>query len=450
MTSEARVAFALVIVSLLLTPSPAATELPAGPHWPSFRGQFARGVAPGPTPVLWDVKSRQNIAWMTTIPGLGHSSPTVWGDRIFLTTAVAASGPARVKTGYYGDIEPVEGDGPHEWRVLCIHREDGRIVWQKSVHSGVPRTKRHPKSSHANPTCATDGRVVVSYFGSEGLYCHDLDGNLQWRKDLGVLDAGYFRSPAAQWGVATSPIVHDGRVILQCDVQGGGFLAAFDLKDGSEIWRTPRNDVPTWSTPTVDIQPGRTQILVNGYRHIGGYDIEDGSELWRMRGTGDIPVPTPIVAHGLAFITNAHGGLPPVYAVRTEAEGRLTAQEQGSEHIAWHKKRGGNYMQTPIVVGDLLFLCSDTGVFSCYDARTGKVHYRQRLPVKGTFTASPVSGGGHIYFTAETGEVVVMKAAPRFEIAGTNELGESCLATPSIAGQTLYFRTRHHLVAVQE
>lgn len=418
-------------------------------NWPSFRGHFACGVAADSAPVQWDVQTGNNVAWSTPIPGLGHSSPVVWGDRIFLTTAVAESGKSQLKPGYYGDIEPVEGDGSHEWRVLCLDTAEGRILWQQTVHTGVPKTKRHPKSTHANPSCATDGQYVVSYFGSEGLYCHDRDGRLRWKKDLGVLDAGYYLSPAAQWGVATSPVIHGGRVILQCDVQNDGFLAAFDLNNGSQIWRTLRDDVPTWSTPTIDVRPGRAQILVNGFKHIGGYSLEEGVELWRLSGTGDIPVPTPIVAHGLAFITSAHGGLPPIYAIRLDAAGSLTAG-QANGAIVWHKSRGGNYMQTPIVVGDYLFLCSDGGVLSCFDARTGARHFRQRLPVRQTYTASAVSAGGYIYLTAETGQVVIVKASASFEVVGTNRLGETTMATPSIAAGTIYFRTRHHLVAVRQ
>lgn len=403
-------------------------------------------------PVRWNAKTGQNIKWKTPIPGLGHSSPIIWGDRIYLTSALRQKGEAALKPGLYGDIEPVNDQTVHRWVLYCLDKKNGQILWTRTARAALPQIKRHPKSSHANSTPATDGRNVVAFFGSEGLYCYDPDGNLRWQKDLGLLDSGYFRMPAAQWGFGSSPVIHGNLVIVQCDVQTNGFLATFDINDGSQVWRTPRNDVPTWSTPTVHVHHGKAQVIVNGYRHIGGYDLLTGEVLWHMKGTGDIPVPTAIVAHDLIYVTNAHGGLPPIYAISADATGDITLQTGASsnEHIGWSYPRGGNYMQTPIVVGDHLYLCSDAGVFSCYEARSGKQHFRERLPVRHGFTSSPVASDGKIYLTAETGEVVVVKAGPQLRILATNELGETTLATPAISEGVLFFRTHHHLVAVAD
>ena len=223
-------------------------------------------------------------------PGLGHSSVVVWGEKIFLTTAVSGVTDPELKVGLYGDIKPVNDDTVHRFQVIALDRESGDIVWTRTAHEGVPKIKRHPKSTHANSTPATDGRRVVAFFGSEGLYCYDLDGSLQWKKDFGVLDSGFFRVKSAQWGFASSPLIHDGKVIIQADVQQGSFLTVLDLEDGHEIWRTTRDDVPTWSTPAILHPPsGSAQIVVNGFRHIGGYDFATGSEVWRMAGGGDIP-----------------------------------------------------------------------------------------------------------------------------------------------------------------
>ena len=423
----------------------------AGPsHWPGFRGPDAGGVAAGQvTPTHWSVENHQHIKWETPINGLGHSCPVVWGDRIFVTTAVREEGLAELRAGIYGDIAPVDNNTSVSWLLYCLDRITGRILWQRTAHAGVPIIKRHPKSSHANPTPATDGTHVVAFFGSEGIYCYDFAGQLLWRKNLGVLDSGYFRVPTAQWGFASSPVIHDGRLVLQCDVQDGGFLAVLDVHDGNEIWRTPRKDVPTWSTPAVYVGRGAAQIIVNGFRHIGAYDLDSGNPRWQLTGGGDIPVPTPIVAHDLIYITNAHGGLAPIYAVRTEAEGDVTPGSKGAKaFLAWYEDRGGNYMQTPIVIGTWLYLCTDGGVVSCRDATSGRLHYRQRLPERSGYTASPVATTEHIYFTSENGHVVVLATGPTYQWIATNDLGEPCLATPAIANGEIIFRTRHHVIAV--
>ena len=421
-------------------------------HWPSFRGLRARGVAEGsPTAVHWDAASSKNIRWKTRVPGLGHSSPVIWGDRIYLITAVQEGGDARLKVGLYGDIAPVNDDSLQDWRLLCMDKRNGEVLWEKSVLRKRPRIKRHPKSSHANSTPATDGSRVVSFFGSEGLYCYSSAGKLLWKKDLGTLDAGYFRAPEAQWGFGSSPVIHDGKVIVQCDVQDGSFIGALDLRTGDAIWRQPRRDVPTWSTPTVCDGAGRTQVIVNGFRQIGGYDVTNGEELWTLQGGGDIPVPTPVVGEDLIYITNAHGGSAPIYAIRKDARGQLRPDDKpASPHIAWFERRGGNYMQTPILYGDHLFSCTNGGILSCRDAKSGQRIYRRRLASGSGFTASPVASGGKIYYASEQGTVYVVKAGAEFQLLAENSLGETCMATPAISEGVLFFRTRHHLMAVAE
>jgi len=242
-------------------------------------------------------------------------------------------------------------------------------------------------------------------------------------------------------------------VIIQCDVQNNPFIAAFNLKDGTQLWKTSRNDVPTWSTPAVYTGKKHSQIIVNGYRHIGGYDIETGKEIWKMAGGGDIPVPTPIVAGNLTYITNSHGRMSPIYAIRLSATGDISLDENEThnEHIAWSYSKGGNYIPTPIVYGDYLYCCSDRGKLSCFEAKTGKLIYRESLgSSSAAFSASPVAADGKIYCTAEEGDVYVVKAGPEFELIGVNKINETCMATPAISQGTFFFRTRHHLVAVGE
>ncbi|UCC97273.1 MAG: PQQ-binding-like beta-propeller repeat protein, partial [Phycisphaerales bacterium] len=351
-------AFKIQVLSLGIATFLLVPNLCAGQNWPSFRGPSACGVAEGyETAVEWDAEGSRNILWKTPIPGLGHSSPVVWEDRVFVTTAIKDKGESSLKVGMYGDVKSVTAEGLFSWHLYCIDKSSGRILWDRQSYRGKPKIKRHPKSTHASATPCTDGKRVVAFFGSEGLYCYDMEGNLLWDKDLGVLDWGFFRSPAAQWGGGCSPVIHDGKLIVQCDVQKGSFIAAFDVKDGSLLWKTPRSDVPTWSTPTVYAAKENSQIIVNGFKHIGGYDIETGKEIWRMAGGGDIPVPTPIVAGDLVYITNAHGGMSPIYAVRLSAKGDISLNENqtGNEHIAWSYPKGGNYMPTPIAYGDYLY-----------------------------------------------------------------------------------------------
>jgi outer membrane protein assembly factor BamB len=267
------------------------------------------------------------------------------------------------------------------------------------------------------------------------------------------MDSGYFQSPTAQWGFASSPIIHEGRVVVQCDVQKDSFLAVFDLADGRELWRTARTDVPTWSTPAIVTAAGRTQIVVNGWHETGGYDFATGKKLWTLDGGGDIPVPTPIFAHGLIYLTSAHGNFRPMRAIRPDATGDITPGDPGQTNasIVWAHGRKGNYMQTPIAAGDLLFACNDGGVLTCFDAKTGEVKYSERLSTQGQgFTASPVSDGRHLYFASELGNVFVVPVAPTFAVKASPALPDTCMASPAVSEGTLFFRTRGHVIAIAQ
>ena len=423
-------------------------------NWPQFRGPGASGQTEGnkATPITWDVETGKKVRWKIPIPGLAHSSPIIWGDRVYALTAVGPT-DADLKTGIYGNIQSVENEGEQTWQLIALNKQTGDILWNTSALKRQPRVKRHQKATHCNSTPAADGRNIVALLGSEGLFCFSPDGKLRWQKDLGPMDAGYFRNKSAQWGFASSPIIHEDTVIVQCDVQENSFLAAFNIEDGNELWRTDRDDVPTWSTPAVHTTPDRTQIIVNGWHHIGGYDFATGREIWSLDGGGDIPVPTPIFGHGFVYLTSAHGRFRPMRAVRLDATGDITPPAVGETNkaIAWVHPRKGNYMQTPILVGELLFGCSDLGIVSCFDAQSGKLHYEERLEKsRNGFTASPVYTNGNLYYTSENGDVYVVPATNKFSVRSINPLGETCLATPAISDGTLYFRTRHHLIAIGE
>jgi outer membrane protein assembly factor BamB len=451
-----RIALRLTIILSLLALILPASQGNTAPsvHWPSFRGAGASGIAEGfPTPTRWNVTAGENVKWKTAIPGLGHSSPVIWGNRLFVTTAISGQSDPKLRVGLYGDIGSVQDETVHKWIVYCLDKRTGKILWERVAHTGVPKIKRHPKSTHASSTPATDGKHLVVMFGSEGLYCYDLNGKLLWKKDLGVLDSGYYLVAQAQWEFGSSPIIYKDKIFLQCDVQRGSFVAAFSIRDGRELWRTPREEVPTWSSPTVCEVGGRALLLVNGYKHIGGYDAETGKEVWRLKGGGDIPVPTPVVAHDLVFITNAHGRMAPIYAVRLDAAGDISLAENATsnKHVAWMVPRDGAYMITPLVYGDYLYSSKNNGVLYCFEARTGNRVYQERLGDGATgFTASPVAGDGKLYFSSEDGDVYVVKAGSKFELLSKNNMGEVCMATPAISEGVLYFRTQGHVVSIAE
>jgi outer membrane protein assembly factor BamB len=429
-------------------------------NWPSFRGLNGAGIAAGvETATTWDAEKPKNILWKTPIPGLGHSSPVIWGDRLFVTTAVNQTKAAPLKVGLYGDPESADDNDVQQWRVFCLDKRTGKVHWQTTAHEGRPKVRRHPKATHANCTIATDGANVVAFFGSEGLYCYDLDGRMRWRKDLGTLKVSpmvYNDTPDPKgadldWGFASSPIIYSNRVLVQCDALTNGFVAAFDLADGKQVWRTRREDTGTWSTPNVCANCPRPQLLVNGWKHMGGYDLQTGEEIWRMSGGGDCPVPTPIVWKDLVFLMSAHGPRSPIYAVRTDAKGDVSLRGGASTNqcVSWSVLRGGAYMQTPLIYGECLYSCKNDGVLSCFEASTGKELYKERLGAGGDgFTASPVASDGKLYFTSEQGAVFVVKPGASFTVLATNQMHEICMATPAISEGAIFFRTQGHVVAV--
>jgi outer membrane protein assembly factor BamB len=420
--------------------------------WPSFRGPNASGVALGhPTATTWDATKGTGVLWKTEIPGLAVSSPIVWGDTVYLTTAVSSDPKAVFRHGLYGDVEPSNDVTKHSWRVLAIDKKTGKVRWERVAHEGIPKTKRHTKSSQASCTPVTDGKVVVAWFGSEGLYAYDLAGKLLWKQDLGRVDAGWFFDPDYEWGAASSPVIYKDLVILQVDRQKDSFVAAYRLKDGTEAWRTAREEIPSWGTPTVYQGPPRDELVTHATKFIRAYDPATGKELWRLGPNSEITTPTPIVAHGLVYVTNGYGGIQPIYAIKPGGNGDLTLQGEAtsSDHIAWSTRRGGPYTPTPVVYEDLLYVVTNNGVLSAYDAKTGERAYQERVAGKGgAFSASLVAADGKIYVTSEDGDVFVVKAGRKPEWLATNPMGEVLMATPAISDGVLYVRGMAHLFAI--
>ena len=435
---------------------PAAT-LAAAPeqNWPMFRGPSGRGVAEGfPTSLNWNAdpaSKPSGVLWRAEVPGLGHSSPIVWGNRIFVATAVRLAGKAPLKIGYYGDSTAAEDNDEQRWMILCFDKKSGRRLWERTLRSAKPAVSRHTKATHANTTISTDGKRLIACFGSEGLYCLDLNGKLLWRKDLGVINISKY---GIGWGFGSSPALYQDRIVLQCDDPSKPFIAAFNLADGKELWRVARKEVceRSWGTPLIHHDGARTHVVANGWPFIVAYDLADGKELWRLRGGGDNPIPTPFVAEGLFVVTNAHGGKAPLFAIRpTAARGDISLAEgqTSNEAIVWCAPNGGSYISTPVVYGSCVYLANHNGVLRCFDFKTGAKMYEERLGADATCSASLTAADGKIYCPVEEGVIYVVKPGPKFEVLAKNAMGEPCLATPAISQGVLYFRTAASLVAVR-
>lgn len=428
---------------------PATVRTPK--NWPSFRGEGATGVAEGQHPPgVWDLTKPSPKTWKTPIPGLGHSCPVVWGDKLFVTTAVSEDPKSELKPGLYGSLTMAKDRTKHKFKVYCLDRETGKVVWDKTAHEGVPSVKRHIKATHANPTPATDGKHLVVSFGSEGLYCFDLDGKQLWKQDLGIQDAGAFNDPEIQWETASSPVIYRDLVIVQCDRSKDSYIAAFRVENGKEAWRTPRDEISSWGSPTVVESKAGAEVVTNGNNLVRGYDPATGKELWTLGRNSQITVPTPFAGDGLIYVTSGYSPVQPIYAIWPGGRGDLTLKDkqESSEQIAWSKTRGGTYMPTPVYYRGYLYTVSNAGQLTCYEGRTGKQVYREKLGGGLGYTASPVAADGRLYFTGEDGKVQVVEAGPVFRQLAENDVGETCLATPAIAAGRIYFRTKGHVIGV--
>jgi len=420
-------------------------------QWPGYRGYLASGVLDNADlPETFDLQKNVNIRWKTKIPGLGISSPVIWDNKLFLTTAVSEADKAGFKPGLYGDVAPVKDSSVHEWKVFCIDKNTGKIMWERTSYKGVPKIRRHPKSTHANTSVATDGNFVVAFFGSEGLYCYDMSGNLRWKKDFGVLRSVFFTMENAEWEFASSPVIYEGVLIIQCDVLESSFVAAYDVKTGKELWKKERDEYPGWCTPNIYEYNGRKYVAVNGYKHRGGYDFITGKEIWRMSGGGDIQIPTPIPGDGLIYFNSAHGRSSPIMAVRTSATGDITLKEGETSNagVQWAIPRGGSYMHTMLLYRNRLYNVNWNGSVNCLDPATGKEIYSAKLGNTKSFIASPVASDGRIYIVDEEGTLYIIKDGDTFNQLSEIPLNEICMTAPAITDGMIYFRTQNYLVAV--
>jgi len=422
-------------------------------QWPSYRGYFASGVLDNSNlPDTWNVEKSENVKWKIEIPGLGVSCPVIWGDKLFITTAISDSDTSGLRTGIFGDGKPVDDNSEHDFNIYCLNKQTGKLLWQRTSYTGVPKVKRHPKATHSNCTPATNGKYVVSFFASEGLYCYDMDGKLKWKKDFGKLDAGAFNAKWAEWEFGSSPIIYKDVVIVQCDVRGDSFVAAFEIATGKEKWKKMRDEYPCWSTPNIYTYEDRESVVVNGYKHRGAYDFITGEEIWKMSGGGDVPIPTPIMGHNMIYFNSAHGKSSPILAIKTSAKGDITLKkdETSNNYVKWSIPRGAGYMQTMLIYDDYLYNLKWNGNLTCYNAKTGEEIYKETLKMGMSFTACPVASDGKIYITDDEGMVYIVQAGKEFKLLSKNPIGDICMTTPAITDNIIYFRTMKYLIAISK
>jgi outer membrane protein assembly factor BamB len=428
---------ARLVACALALASAAGSQAPdAATSWPQWRGPLATGEAPhGNPPVRWD--ERTHVRWKVAIPGLGHATPVVWGDRVFVQTAT----PAGAAAGDRGLLARVFGEsqagGAFRYEILALARRDGRVLWRRTARTEAPHESRHQDGSWASASPLTDGEHVFAFFGSRGLFCYDMDGALQWQKDLGDMRIRF------GFGEGSSPALHGGRLVVQWDHEGQSFLAALDKRTGRELWRANRDEGTSWATPLVVVHAGRAQVITSAQQHVRSYDLETGTLLWQTRGMTANPIPTPVAGGGVVYVM---GGFREsvLQAVSLDAARGDAAR---SRAVLWEYDQDTPYVPSPLLYGGALyFLKSNQNILTVLDARTGAPLYRrQRLEgITGVY-ASPVAASGRVYVAGRNGTTLVLKHGPRYEVLAANVLDDRFDASPAIAGHELYLRGHRSL-----
>jgi outer membrane protein assembly factor BamB len=427
----------------------AAGPVNAETNWPQFRGPGSKGIATGDgLPDRWS--ATENVAWKSDLPGRGWSSPIVWGNRVVLTTVVNSGMSEEPKKGlYFGGNRPTPPDSIHQWKVMCLDLETGRIIWERQVHEGQPQSAIHLKNSFASETPVTDGKHIFCYFGNVGMFCFDMEGNEVWRKKFEP------RQTRFGWGTSSSPVLHGDRLYVVNDNDEDSYLLALERQSGREAWRVSRDEKSNWSTPFIWQNERRIEIVTPGTGNVRSYDL-DGNLLWSLAGMSSITIATPYEHKGLLYLSSGYvqDALRPIYAIRPGAAGDISlAEDQTSnEWIAWCQRKAAPYNPSTMTYDDRLFVLYDRGLLACLNTRSGdSVYEPQRLPNGRAFTSSPWAYDGKVFCLNEDGETFVVKAGDKFELLHTNPLAEDdmCMATPAIAGDRLLIRTSARVYCIR-
>ncbi len=465
-----RTALALTLSLAALATAPA---MPIDATWPQFRGHAGRAVSAIDTlPIAWSTTT--NVAWKTDVPGRGWSSPIVWGDQVLLTSAISANGFKQASPGIYGndyvaelekqglsepqildklrqrDLESPQESGDVDFMVYSFDVATGKLRWQQLAHHGPPVGGRHRKNTYASETPATDGERIYALFGNIGLFCYSMDGRLLWTHAI---------DPTPRYldfGTASSPIVHDGRVYLLDDNEANSYMAALDARSGAVLWKTPRKIegrlASGWSTPYVWVTPARTEIVAIGTGVTIAYGT-DGKELWRLRGATQAN-PTPTDGDGLLYVGTGSQGESnrPLFAVKPGANGDISLKngETSSAFVAWYQPRAAAYTSSPLAFGGRVYVVNDNGVLQVFDGHSGREIYKARVGgIGNTFSASPWTYRGKIFFLSEEGDTFVVNPGDRYDEIAKNSLGELALASPAVTRDGLFIRTQTTLYRIR-
>ncbi len=410
-------------------------------NWPQWRGPSHNGLASGAAPVTWN--STEHIQWKATIPGRGHSTPVIWENRIFLTTAVPSNAAA---AGGSRDNSRGPGGGAgsgaeHRFVLMCLDRQTGKVLWERTVKTATPHEGYHQMyGSFASNSPVTDGKHVWAFFGSRGIFCFDLEGKLAWSKDVPPLKM------RLEFGEGTAPTLAGDRIILNFDQEGGSYIIALDKNSGKQLWRQDRDEPSAWSQPLVVRHQGKDQVIVAATNRVRSYDLETGKLIWECGGLGGNVIPAPVERDGVVYVMSGFRN-PNMLAIKLGREGDLT----GTDAVLWTNQRGNSYTASPVLDGDKLYVITDNGMLSCFDVKTGKPFYHlQRLPKPYNFKASPVAAGGRLYLATEEGDVVVVKMGEKFEVLATNTLAdEFFIASPVVVDGTMFLRGRNTLYSIR-
>lgn len=415
------------------------SETEAQQFWPQWRGPDGNGVAlKGDPPVEWS--EEQNIRWKADLGGGGHATPIVWGDRIFVSVAVQTDEQVAGQAGGRRNRRGVQPTHELRFEVLALDRKTGQEVWRQMAGEEMPHEGRKAEGSWASPSGVTDGEHLFAFFGSRGLYCYDLDGNLKWQKDFGDLQV--FRG----FGEGSSPALYGNTLVVNWDHEGDSFIVALDKATGKELWRNSRDEGTTWSTPLIVDRGGKPQVIVPATSKNRSYDLATGALVWEGPGLTRNVIPAPVYADGIVYLMSGYSGNAVQAIDLDKAKGDIT----GSDAIVWTLDRDTPYVSSPLLYGDYLyFFKSNNAVLSCFDARTGEAHYGPvRLEGAQGFYASPVGANGRVYLASQNGATLVIKHGSEFEVLATNVLDESFNASPVVVDNELYLRGARYLYCI--
>jgi outer membrane protein assembly factor BamB len=437
----------------------ARTGVEAMRYWPQWRGPLATGAAPLADPPL-EWSETKNVKWKVKLPGLGDSTPIVWGDRVFILSAVPTGKKSGTKTsdaatpsgenpppregspgrgggrGGFGSQTPTEA---YQFVVLCLDRKTGKTLWQKVAREEVPHEGHQQSNTYASASPVTDGQLVFAFFGSRGLYCYDMDGNLNWQKDFGPMRT------KNGFGEGASPALYGDMVIINWDHEGDDFIVALDKRTGKELWRTPRDESTGWSTPLVVEHDGKRQIVVNATGKVRSYDVATGKQLWECAGQTVNAIPSPVADADTVYVTSGFRGSA-LFAFRLDRTGDLA----GTDAIRWSHKGNTPYVPSPLLVDDLLyFVANNDGKLSCFDAKTGKANFEgERLEGAFGIYASPVAAKDRVYVLGREGTCLVLKKGPKLEVLATNKLDDKTDASIALVDKELFIRGQQNLYCI--